>query len=48
LTDIIFKKYSRLKLGDSLRNNGMKEHTEEGVERDQDKLGTGIWEKDEI
>jgi len=35
-----------LKLEDSLRNNGRKEHVEEGVERDQDKLGTGIWEKD--
>jgi hypothetical protein len=29
----------------SLRNNRSKEQTDEGVERDQDKLGTGIWEK---
>lgn len=35
-----------MNLEDSLKNNGRKEHTEEGVERDQDKLGTGIWEKD--
>jgi len=35
-----------LKLEDSLRNKGKKEHTEEGVERDQDKLGTRFWEKD--
>ena len=31
---------------DCLRNNGRKEHTEEGVERDQNKLGTWIWGKD--
>lgn len=31
---------------DSLRNNGRKEHTEDGVERNQNKLGTGIWGKD--
>jgi len=35
-----------LKLEDSLRNNGRKEHTEECVERDRDKLGTGFWGKD--
>jgi hypothetical protein len=35
-----------LKLEDSLRSEGKKEHTEEGVERDQNKLGTGFWGKD--